>query len=82
MRTVRLLTLSEVAEQLGCSVATVKRRVQAGALPTFVDGRLIRVREVDLARYVAERVAARRPSTLASGRPASRALPPGSRLWD
>ncbi len=33
----RLLTLRDVAGELGCSVATVKRRVRAGVLPAFVD---------------------------------------------
>ena len=77
----RLLTLREVGDALGCSVATVKRRIRSGALPAFVDGRLVRVREADLTRYIAERTVRRsdgRPSTVAAGR----TLAPGSRLWD
>lgn len=77
----RLLTLAEVADALGCSVATVKRRIRSGVLPAFVDGRLVRVRDSDLARYVAERVARR-----SSGRPvlagAGSRLPSNARLWD
>src|SRR5438105_3682945 len=78
--TTGLFTLGQVAEMLGCSVATVKRRVRSGMLPAFVDGRLVRVREVDLARYVAEHVMTRSPSgtVAAAGLP----LPPGARLWD
>jgi excisionase family DNA binding protein len=79
--TARLLTLAEVADELGCSVPTVKRRVRAGALPIFRDGRLVRVREADLRRYVIERVdrRERRPVSVAA---AGRAVPEGSRLWD
>jgi excisionase family DNA binding protein len=76
-----LLTLKQVADLLGCSIATVKRRIRAGALPAFVDGRLVRVREADLARYIAERVA-RRGAAASSGAMSGRTLPPGSRLWD
>jgi excisionase family DNA binding protein len=49
----RLLTLDEVARTIGCSVATVKRRVRAGLIPVFRDGRIVRLREADLRRYVA-----------------------------
>jgi excisionase family DNA binding protein len=74
-----LLTLYEVAEVLGCSLSSVKRRVDAGLIPVFRDGRLVRVRRVDLQRYVSERVARVTPSTPnASGRK----LAPGSRLWE
>ena len=77
----RLLTLREVAVELRCSVATVKRRVRDGALPTYVDGRLVRVREDDLRRYVAERVC-RRSRAGAPAVAAGRTLPKGARLWD
>lgn len=75
-----LLTLQKVADELGCSPATVKRRIRSGALPAFVDGRLVRVREADLRRYVAERTVRRagRPEMAAAGS----ALHPGARLWD
>lgn len=76
----RLLTLREVADEFSCSVATVKRRIASGALPAFADGRLVRVREADLARFVAERVT-RRSSPSPTGAPAGRVLPPGERLW-
>lgn len=78
--TTPLLTLAEVADELGCSVATVKRRIRSGVLPTFVDGRLVRVREVDLRRYVAERVARR--STRPRAELAGSKLEPGRRLWE
>ena len=74
-----LLTLRQAAQLLGCSIATVKRRIAAGSLPAFKDGGLVRVREDDLRRYVAERVA-----RAAAGRPAATGstLAPGARLWD
>lgn len=75
-----LLTVPQVADRLGCSVATVKRRVRTGELPAYRDGRLVRVRELDLDRYIAEHV------TRATGRGSSRragvTLAPGERLWD
>ena len=77
----RLLTLHETALELGCSLATVKRRVRDGELPTFADGRLVRVREDDLHRYVAERVA-RRTGTAPVAAAAGRTLAHGARLWD
>jgi excisionase family DNA binding protein len=77
----RLLTQREVAEELRCSVATVKRRIRAGALPTYRDGHLVRIREDDLRRYVAERVS-RRTATAEHAGVAGRSLPKGARLWD
>jgi len=56
--TLRLLTLGDVASALGCSVRTVRRRVDAGALPVFRDGRILRVPEAALAGYVQARTAA------------------------
>lgn len=79
MRT-ELLTLPQVADRLGCSTATVKRRIRAGALPAYRDGRLVRVRELDLDRYIAEHVARR--TARGSSRRAGVVLAPGERLWD
>jgi excisionase family DNA binding protein len=74
------LTVSEAADVLGCSVSSVKRRIRTGALPAFVDGRLVRVRDADLDRYVAARVIRAAP---ASERGAGGiAIPNGARLWD
>jgi len=76
-----LLTLGQAADRLGCSVSTIKRRVQAGALPAFVDGRLVRVREDDLRAYVLEHLKRRRtrpPLATVAGRE----LPRGARLWE
>lgn len=78
----RLLTLGDVADYLGCSVRTVKRRVRAGGLPAYRDGRLVRVREADLARYVAERVARAAPAAIRPVRAAGPRLRPGEKLWD
>jgi excisionase family DNA binding protein len=75
-----LLTLSEAAGELRCSVATVKRRIRSGALPAYRDGRLVRVRAVDLRRYVAERVTRSTPGGW--GQRAGVTLRPGERLWD
>lgn len=75
-----LLTLAQVAERLGCSRATVRRRVGDGSLPTFRDGRIVRVREDDLRRFVVERVA--RTSSRSSSSPAGVRLAAGARLWD
>lgn len=71
--------MHEAAECLGCGVTTVKRRIAAGRLPAFRDGRLVRVRRGDLERYVAERTTRRAGRTeVFAGRP----LAPGTRLWD
>jgi excisionase family DNA binding protein len=78
--TQELLTLADVAEELGCSVATVKRRIRAGRLPAFVDGRLVRVRSIDLTRYITERIV--RHSAASMEGPSGHSLAPGSRLWD
>jgi excisionase family DNA binding protein len=77
-----LLTLAEVADELGCSIATVKRRIRSGALPAFVDGRLVRVRDADLTRYIAERVSRQTAAGAPPSELAGRTLPRGSRLWD
>ncbi len=77
----RLLTLQDVADELACSVTTVKRRVRAGKLPVLVDGRLVRVRDVDLRRYILERL---RTGSAGGGvvpAPAGRSAAKG-RLWD
>ncbi len=50
-----LLTFYEVALELGCSAKSVQRRVSAGVLPVFQDGRIRRVRRVDLEAYIAAR---------------------------
>ena len=76
-----LLTLQDVAAKLRCSLGTVKRRVATGEIAVFRDGRLVRIREDDLQRYVAERVARRlgsAPALLVAGRRLAR----GDRLWD
>ena len=41
----RLLKVSEVMERLGCSRATVHRRVADGTLPVVRIGRLVRFRQ-------------------------------------
>jgi excisionase family DNA binding protein len=77
-----LLTLQEAAGELGCSVTTVKRRIRAGVLPAFVDGRVVRVRQADLRRYVAERTAVRVARAHPSRAAARRSREPEGKLWD
>lgn len=74
-----LLTLAQVADELGCSVATVKRRIRSGALPAYRDGRLVRIRERDLERYIAAHVTRAAPG---SSSWAGVTIAPGERLWD
>ena len=77
----RLLTLEEAAEQLACSTRTLRRRIDAGSLPAFRDGGLVRVRLDDLERYIAANVT--RQTLARAGVPAAGvALPVGARLWD
>ena len=47
-----LLTVQETARILGCSVKSVRRRIEAGDLPAIRDGRLLRVHPDDLDRYI------------------------------
>jgi excisionase family DNA binding protein len=51
----RLLSLPEVAERLGYSIKTLRRRIATGELAIIRDGRLIRVRPEDLERYIQQR---------------------------
>ena len=51
----RLLTLAECAEALGLSMATLRRRIKAGALPVIRDEGSIRVHPKDLDAYIAAR---------------------------
>lgn len=52
-----LLPVATVARLLRVSTRTVERRVATGALPVVRDGRVIRVRTADFARYLEEHVA-------------------------
>jgi excisionase family DNA binding protein len=52
---VRLFTLDEVCTVLGCSLKTLRRRIDDGALAVIRDGRLVRVHPDDLARYIRQR---------------------------
>ena len=79
--TERLLRLNDAAELLGVSTRTLKRRIADGSLPVFADGRVRRVRTVDLERYVAERLRVQRGSVPQFGN-RGRAVAAGGRLWD
>jgi excisionase family DNA binding protein len=45
-------TLPVVAQRLECSVATVRRRIDAGDLVAVQHGRIVRVLETDLQRFI------------------------------
>jgi len=51
----RLLKLHDVAEILGVSPKTLRRRIDAGELPVIRDGRIVRVHPRDLERYISAR---------------------------
>lgn len=79
-----LLTVGEAALELGVSSRTVQRRIAAGALRAFKDGRLVRVDRLELARYVAAHTPRPAPQTLAARRCASAPAAAGDRverLW-
>ncbi len=71
----RLLKLEEAARVLRCSVRTLRRRIAAGALPVFRDGRVVRVPERALTAYVTARTLGTPPQ----GEPAV-TLPPVRRV--
>jgi excisionase family DNA binding protein len=50
-----LLTIAEVAELLGVSIETVRRRINTGELRVIRDGRIIRIHPDDLEAYIAIR---------------------------
>jgi excisionase family DNA binding protein len=51
----RLLSLPDVADRLGYSIKTLRRRIATGELAVIRDGRLIRVHPDDLQRYIQQR---------------------------
>ena len=51
----RLLTLQETAAALGCSVKTLRRRIDDGQIAVIRDGRIVRIHPEDLDRYVRSR---------------------------
>ena len=79
----RLLTLSEVADHLACSLSTVKRLVRDGDLSTVrLRKRAPRVRESDLACYVLSLNAGGRGRARGSMPLAGVVLAAGERLTD
>ena len=74
-----LHTLDEVAAVLRVSTRTARRIVACGELPAVHVGRLVRVRDDDLRRFIAERT-----TTAAEVKRSGRAvvLAAGDRLWD
>lgn len=51
----RLLTIPQTCDILGCSIKTLRRRIAEGAIAVIRDGRLIRIHPDDLQRYVERR---------------------------
>jgi excisionase family DNA binding protein len=51
----KLLTETEVSHILGCSVRTIRRRIEAGELAVIRDGRLKRIQPEDLRIYIRNR---------------------------
>lgn len=75
-----LLTLPEAAAHLAVSPRTLRRWVAAGLIPAFRQGGVVRLRELDLDRFIAERMAI--PTPAGADPTAGRSLEPGERLWD
>lgn len=50
----RMLTIEEVRERLNAGLTLTKKLIGSGAIPSVKVGRLRRVRESDLAVYMAE----------------------------
>lgn len=48
-----MLTIDQVAEHLQCGRSTAKQLIYSGAIPSRKIGRLRRVKESDLAAYIA-----------------------------
>ncbi len=49
-----LLTPAEAAQRLAMSKKTVLRRIESGAISAVRDGRMLRIQESELERYIAE----------------------------
>ena len=52
-RKLRFFSVPEIADALGVSTKTVRRRISEGALPCHRIGGVLRISEDDYARYVA-----------------------------
>lgn len=50
---IKLLTIDEAAELFNASPRTVRRFIEAGALPVHRLGRLVRISEADIAAFLA-----------------------------
>jgi excisionase family DNA binding protein len=51
----KLLSLKEIAQYLGISVATARRYVKARTVPALKVGRLWRIKQSALAKYIQDR---------------------------
>jgi len=50
-----MLTIGEAADALRVSPKTIQRRIAAGQLSAFRDGRMLRIPQPEIERYIAER---------------------------
>ena len=81
-----LLTLDEAARLLRCSRRTLERRIAAGLLPVFRDGRRVAVPVEEVRRYVAAHMVLRgrpeKPATAGGWWPGWTRPSHAARLWD
>ena len=60
---------------------TLDRRIAAGAIAVFRDGRIVAVPAAEVSRYIATHLVRRAPGRHGVAR-AARLMRPGERLWD
>lgn len=77
-----IVALNEAARLLGMSRRTLDRRIAAGALRVFRDGRIVGVPSDELARYVHEHTISTSSHGARARRGQRTSLPLGARLWD
>jgi excisionase family DNA binding protein len=53
MSSSQLLSAEQVAEEIGCCLLTIRRKIYSGELPSLKIGRLVRVRREDLDAFLA-----------------------------
>lgn len=48
----KIFTMKEAAEYLHYSMSTLRRRIDAGKIKTFKDGKLVRIKESELQKFI------------------------------
>jgi excisionase family DNA binding protein len=76
-----LLRLDDAARALGMSRRTLDRRIAAGAIAVFRDGRIVGVPAAEVSRYIATHLVRGAPGRRGAMR-AAQVMRPGERLWD